>query len=177
MRLNICTCSFIVYNMSNSKETEYQIFVSWYYKFVEVYFVHITLKSHETNVKALSDYETIQFRWLPPNIKLCIIALWVQNVENIGVLCFAFIYCKLPWQPKYICFYAGEMSIYFFFTKNWRLQLKCLQFRNSCKMVIIRNQWIKEYLINLDNRKLNIWNFENYKNGHNSLILQIQAAK
>jgi hypothetical protein len=119
----------------------------------------------------------LQALWLPPNIKLCIIALWVQNVENIGVLCFAFIYCKLPWQPKYICFYAGEMSIYFFFTKNWRLQLKCLQFRNSCKMVIIRNQWIKEYLINLDNRKLNIWNFENYKNGHNSLILQIQAAK
>jgi hypothetical protein len=42
----------------------------------------------------------------------CIIALRVQNVENIGVLCFAFIYCRLPWQPKYIFFYLGEMSIF-----------------------------------------------------------------
>ena len=52
---------------------------------------------------------------------------------------------------------AGEMSN-FLFTKNWRLQLKCLQFRNLCNMVIIRNQWINEYFINLDNRKLNFLN-------------------
>jgi len=56
-----------------------------------------------------------------------------------------------------------------------RLQLKCLKFRNLCKIVKLRHQWIKEYLINLDNRKLNFWNFENYKNGHNSLIWQNQA--
>jgi hypothetical protein len=52
MILNICTGSFIVYTMSNSKtkDAEYQIFVNWYDELVEVYFFHITLKSHESNV-------------------------------------------------------------------------------------------------------------------------------
>ena len=43
-------------------------------------------------------------------------------------------------------------DVYFIFL-NWRLQLKCFKLRDLCKMVMLRNQWIKEYLINLDNRK------------------------
>jgi hypothetical protein len=55
-----------------------------------------------------------------------------------------------------IFFYAGGMYIFL----NWRLQLKCLKLRDLCKMVILRNQWIKEYLINLDNRKLYFWKLQ-----------------
>ena len=38
--------------MSNlkTKDAEYQISVNCYYELVEVYFFHITLKSHESNV-------------------------------------------------------------------------------------------------------------------------------
>jgi hypothetical protein len=71
-------------------------------------------------------------------------------------------------------FFSMQVDVYFFL--NWRLQLKCLILRDVCKMVILRNQWIKEYLINLDNRKYDFWNFENYKNGHYSFIWQNQGV-
>ena len=58
-------------------------------------------------------------------------------------------------------------------TLAW-FQLKWFKLRNLRKFVILRNQWIKEYLINLDNNCF-FFIFKNYKNDHNSLIWQNQA--
>jgi hypothetical protein len=59
MILNICTCSFIVYTMSNSKtkDAEYQIFVNWYYELVEVHF--LVLSTCSTIV--ISGFGTVGF--------------------------------------------------------------------------------------------------------------------